>query len=66
MTTDHLRYARLRRRIGSQRHVAALLGLAPLTISRRERGATASIPPEAFLALQAIANTKPAPKQENP
>lgn len=50
-------YRAARRKIGTQKHVAQLLGVTPMTIRRREKpGATIS--PEAALAIRAIGNTE--------
>ena len=52
MTRSQL-YRKLRRERGTQEAVAALLGVHPMTISRRERGEM-EIPDEALIALKSL------------
>lgn len=56
MTADQ--YRALRRRIGTQKHVAHLLGIHRVTIAKRETSAL-PIEPEAALAIRALAASFP-------
>lgn len=47
-------YAALRRSVGTQAEVARMLGVHPITVSQRERGAS-PITPEAALAMRKLA-----------
>lgn len=61
MTADQ--YRRLRVRVGSQERVAKLLGVHPMTISKRERGEL-EVDLEAAVAIRCLAEHQQAQRRK--